>query len=1372
MKGYNQEFNRRFNLLSRVEKDLLKVLATCYEAVSASNFHKILKSANIYNSTGRSLTLREVERLVYHLNDKQWLQAESMSNIFCHEEHEKLLLQAASEDNRFPLFVMAIREVLPAKDRSWMRKPRNFQVCIRELQIAILQKQEAQFKTWVETINQYYPDQLTATNALAYLFEDPFDPALIQSFPEDFQHIALENIVFSNINLLKSIDDYIDYLKSHPQIEENTNLGKRYRALLGNIYIFKGKTKGNDIYFKNYARMAWVAYLMGDNEDAIGLFEKALASLQKATGKKNIYFYQAAGPFYLLALLKRGKKADYNLVAQYSQLAKGGRFGNCYNYINALIAHLQNDYSTAEVLLATPAHSSFDRVIKGMVKYWMGEAHSATEIDNLRSLYEKAKSADYQWFQMEVAALLAEIETDASKINRYESVAQQLSQRTHFKSIIHTIKVVEKWERALDALTTISPSNQVESADKLTRLVWLVDIENEIIQPKEQTRTKGGKWSKGRNIALKRLIQADLECMSPQDHRLASEIKTSSYGYYGATEYEFNFKEAIQKMTGHPYLFRYDMPSIPIEIIEKKPELLIDEKEEHFEFYFAYPIQHQGIQIIRETPTRYILLDILPEHEQVADIIGRRLKAPKEAKEQVLDAISNVTGLIEVQSTVFGDDEEVVQIEGDATIHAHLLPFGDGFKLEFFTKPLPSNPPYFKPGIGRPVFVKNIAGKKTAIQRNLEREQENLNIVKSGCPTLEMTQAIDGEYTFEEVNTCLNILLELEPLKGEGKVIIEWPKGEKVKLANTIGLDQLSMRIQRDNDWFGVSGQLQIQDDMVMDMRHLLDLMELNKNQQYIEVSDGQFVALTENFRARLAELNTLLDKRGRQMQLNPLAALSIEDWSEELGALEVDAKWKSHIKRIKNIRTVKPEVPASFKATLRPYQLEGYHWLCQLADWGVGACLADDMGLGKTIQALAVLVARGEQGPALVVAPASVSSNWRKEIEKFAPSLTAIPFGPGNRRMTIHQLQENDVLICSYGLLQQASDLLQDKLFSTIILDEAQAIKNRTAKRSRAAMELQGQFKIITTGTPIENHLGEFWNLFNFLNPGLLGSLKSFQEKFALPIEKNKDPFARESLKRLIQPFILRRRKDEVLKDLPSKTEITLSVTLSQEEVAFYEALRQRAVDNLANSEERGPQKRFQILAEITRLRQACCHPKLITSSVSIDSSKLQLLDEVLGELLANGHKALIFSQFVGHLKIIEQHLQKEQIIYQYLDGSTPLKKRESRIDAFQAGEGDVFLISLKAGGVGLNLTAADYVIHMDPWWNPAVEDQASDRAHRIGQTRPVTIYRLITENTIEEKIVRLHEHKRDLADSLLEGTDSSGKLSADELLELIKGG
>jgi SNF2 family DNA or RNA helicase len=515
-------------------------------------------------------------------------------------------------------------------------------------------------------------------------------------------------------------------------------------------------------------------------------------------------------------------------------------------------------------------------------------------------------------------------------------------------------------------------------------------------------------------------------------------------------------------------------------------------------------------------------------------------------------------------------------------------------------------------------------------------------------------------------------------------------------------------------------------------------------------------------------------EKHGKGMRFHPLATLGLEDFVDEVGKLKADKHWKEHIQKLKEVQDLKPELPSTFQAELRDYQMDGFCWLARLAHWGVGACLADQMGLGKTVQALAVILRNAHAGPTLIIAPTSVCMNWVSEAQKFAPTLNIMQFSGANRQKLLDGLQPLDMLVCSYGLLQQeeVSQMLAQVQWQTIVLDEAQSIKNMATKRSQAAMNLKANFKVLTTGTPIENHLGELWNLFRFINPGLLGSFESFNQRFANPIERYQDKQARNKLKKLIQPFLLRRTKNQVLSELPSRTEILLHVELSKEEKAFYEALRRQAISKLTESNADAGQKHLQVLAEIMKLRRACCNPSLVMPDTELSSSKLQLFGEVLGELLENRHKALVFSQFVDHLHIIRDYLNSQGIKYQYLDGSTPMAERKRSVDAFQAGDGDVFLISLKAGGTGLNLTAADYVIHTDPWWNPAVEDQASDRAHRIGQQRPVTIYRLVAKDTIEDKIVELHHHKRDLADSLLEGTDMSGKISTEALLQLIHEG
>jgi SNF2 family DNA or RNA helicase len=443
------------------------------------------------------------------------------------------------------------------------------------------------------------------------------------------------------------------------------------------------------------------------------------------------------------------------------------------------------------------------------------------------------------------------------------------------------------------------------------------------------------------------------------------------------------------------------------------------------------------------------------------------------------------------------------------------------------------------------------------------------------------------------------------------------------------------------------------------------------------------------------------------------------------------------------------------------------------MAHWGVGACLADDMGLGKTLQALAVLLERAARGPALVVAPTSVCFNWVRETGRFCPGLRPVLFREGDRAATLSALGPGDLLVCSYGLLVRHAEELKGRRFATLVLDEAQAVKNPATRRARAARDLDAEWKLALTGTPVENHLGELWSLFRILTPGLLGSWEQFRERFANPIERTRDAGRRAALARVVRPFVLRRLKSEVARDLPARTELRREVRLSTAERRLYDEARLAALAAIggAGASAEGGDRRFVVLAALTRLRQLACHPRLLDPESKLPSAKLSELLELVGELRENGHRALVFSQFTSHLALVREALEARGISYLYLDGQTPEAERVRRVDRFQRGEKELFLISLKAGGTGLNLTAADYVIHLDPWWNPAVEDQATDRAHRIGQSRPVTVYRLVSKGTIEESILALHGEKRDLVAGVLDGAAGTAGLSTEELLELLRG-
>ena len=427
---------------------------------------------------------------------------------------------------------------------------------------------------------------------------------------------------------------------------------------------------------------------------------------------------------------------------------------------------------------------------------------------------------------------------------------------------------------------------------------------------------------------------------------------------------------------------------------------------------------------------------------------------------------------------------------------------------------------------------------------------------------------------------------------------------------------------------------------------------------------------------------------------------------------------------------------------------------------------------LRETVQALAMLLTRVECGPTLVIAPTSLGFNWQRECERFTPSLTPIVFRDIDRLELKNHVGDGDVVICSYGLALREADVLKDIEWGTLILDEAQNIKNSNSKTAAQIRTFQAEWKIALTGTPMENHLGELWSIFHTVAPGVLGSWEQFRKRFASPIEKDRNSDRREALAQVIAPFILRRSKAEVLKELPERTETNLMVDLSVEERSRYDQMRLAAVAELdeIGDESLSHDQRFKVLQMLTRMRQLSCHIGLVDDTWTGSSAKLDVLMEQLEQLKERGNRPLIFSQFTTHLGLIRAACDKAGITYQYLDGQTTPAQRQQRVEAFQNGEGDSFLISLKAGGTGLNLTAADYVIHMDPWWNPAVEDQATDRAHRIGQTKPVNVYRIIARGTIEEQILAMHEEKRDLVDGVLSGADAAGKLSTRELADLIR--
>lgn len=565
------------------------------------------------------------------------------------------------------------------------------------------------------------------------------------------------------------------------------------------------------------------------------------------------------------------------------------------------------------------------------------------------------------------------------------------------------------------------------------------------------------------------------------------------------------------------------------------------------------------------------------------------------------------------------------------------------------------------------------------------------------------------------------------------------------------------------------------------ELKELLHSYQIKK--KYYRLKSGSFINLEDKTVDEVSHiLNSLniKDKNIKEdaMLLEKKNALYLEKaFSEHEFVFERDRDFMALTEKILNPSRTEYQLPGGILAELRPYQLTGYKWLKTLADNELGGILADDMGLGKTLQSIVYIaseVITGKKEHHLIVCPTSLIYNWQDEIENFAPMIKALVItgNPAERQEAIERYKEYDVLITSYPLIRRDISFYEKLEFHTVFIDEAQFIKNDSSLNAKSVKRLRAKHRFALTGTPIENSLSELWSIFDFIMPEYLYTHSRFVELYEKPIMKE-DEKALSDLHQHIEPFILRRMKKDVLTELPDKYETKMLTDLSEEQRLVYLSFLENIRSELhSDIEESGVEKnRIKILAALTRLRQICCHPSTFLENYQGGSGKLELLMELIPEAIANDHRILVFSQFTSMLRIIEEELKELDIPYFYLEGSTPTQDRNDYVKRFNNGEGKVFLISLKAGGTGLNLTGADTVIHYDPWWNPAVEDQATDRAYRIGQQNKVHVMKLITKGTIEEKIFKLQRKKKELSDSIISSKEVFiNSLSREELEELFE--
>jgi hypothetical protein len=887
-----------------------------------------------------------------------------------------------------------------------------------------------------------------------------------------------------------------------------------------------------------------------------------------------------------------------------------------------------------------------------------------------------------------------------------------------------------------------------------------------------QTLGKNGRWSKGRKIEPGRLKYEHDFVMTDKDYRIVHAERS------GALQW-------MRELLGHSLVFADESADLPIHVMKSELQISVAKEGDFLRLGFTFGGRYyhcrdiancldkgEGVVGLLDSKAGCFFFSAVTRRElNLIDLLADRpTRIPSDGLPEVLEALCNTKARVPVHidKALRGDTVEpnlrpVIRLTpaGETslsiTLGFHL--FDDGF--------------WSIPGEGAETMVRSVKGRPLTLSRDFAREQQTAKDLASALNLDELQEgALPFDYLAVTVDDTVNLLTLVRSLSTEHTV--EWPTGKTPWTVSDINTHNTQIRIAgKKGALFEIGLNVQI-DDTTLSIHDIAAALE--SGSKYVALGPGRFAKIAENLRAAAENISAVSIGRDRQlMHISKAAAAALmERLSEPDLNVAADEEWRGFAAKLDAVRLQTPTVPDSFQGELRDYQREGFLWMSRIKAMGFGACLADDMGLGKTVQALALLAGQQGSKPSLVVAPTSVAPNWMREAYRFVPSLEAVFHHGALRNTDFSRFGKEHLIITTYDILNRDIDALSKIPFETMIIDEAQVVKNAATKRAAAVREIDAETKIALTGTPIENHLGELWSIFDAVVPGLLGSLHQFSRRFAVPIQKHGREAHRQRLAALIRPFVLRRTKLEAAPELPPRTETVRFVELYEEERNLYEIVRRAVLAQLESGQQAdlGEKDRFNILAQITKLRRMACHPKLNDPSSKLRSAKLDTVEELIDDILRDQERALVFSQFVGHLELLRARLDEKKISYFYLDGSTPANERGRLMDAWLLGEGSLFLISLKAGGTGLNLMGADYVLHLDPWWNPAVEDQATDRTHRIGQTKPVTVVRVIASATIEEAVIALHDKKRDLAESVLSGTGKAGALSADELIDLIRTG
>lgn len=1096
------------------------------------------------------------------------------------------------------------------------------------------------------------------------------------------------------------------------------------------------------------------AMAQGKSELALKVFDEAVASLARTQKNKeeNVFLTDGVAAFYWVIAKYTAKQSDARqaLTAFVHQAKENNlrRVGAAVLLADTLINPVQKMDMELLTQLVNPIEFA-DKEFILQQRMAMLLAANFTGMELTEDIFQPQSA----FLRHEASAYIT-----LAKFER-----KQLVNAFGAKPVSAFAKSKEPWEQILDRLIAGESQRHEQSDDVEHRVMYLIMSDGESVELREQNRLKDGRWGSGKQLPWNRFITGIEPFMDRTDQAVVADLR-----FHQANRLTVGL--ILPHLVGADRVFTGEQtPYRRVTIEQQKPYVIVERTDSGFQLQSNVLFQDLLSQMNvyhRDDAMHYTYFPMSAREREVLQQLLSVSSFPLEAEAKLRQLLPLLASVTEIHSDLIPAEQEMETLEAQTTIVIRLTPDPSAqtmFDTDLLVRPLLGGRISLKPAQGDRVIIdQNERSTRVRVERDFEGEQHNLSVLLDFCQMHDilLTENLGAHLSTPQVLDLLAFVNSHPDIST-----VEWPEGERLRM-HRAAPGEWNLSLTPRGRWFEVEGEVHLNDNSVLTAQQLLQALG-SSHGGYVQLQTGDYLWLSEQLRKQLDAFESLTTMQGGRPAVSTLQTGLLAQIVNGEITIGHDTQFNDFQQRIERADSLDPQVPTTLQATLRPYQMDGFRWLMRLSEWGAGACLADDMGLGKTVQTIAFLLAKASRGASLVVAPTSVLPNWRSELARFAPTLRVHALSEYfDREAVLAQVGADDIVVVTYGLMVPMQEALARKQWNIVCLDEAHNIKNRGTKTSQACMQLNALDRLILTGTPVQNHLGELWNLFQFINPGLLGTYEQFSQKYIIPIENLDDTERQEQLQSVVAPFMLRRTKQAVVKELPEKTEITLQVELSDDEMAFYEVIRKEAEQKF---QEEGEQLSINALAELTRLRRAACSPELIDTTWFAGASKVDAFLELVQNIVGGGHSVLVFSQFTSFLGLIQRALKEARLSFLYLDGSIPLKQREQLVSDFQRGKSPIFLISLKAGGVGLNLTAANYVIHLDPWWNPAIEQQATDRAYRIGQTQAVTVYHLISHHTIEEKILRLHESKRALSDSILEGSDKNYKLTAKEMLEMI---